>query len=64
MRPGPAEIDYELITLEDGSFGVRITEADRLPRVVTGFDSQAEAETWIFRQVEAPSGPEGLPNRI
>ena len=39
-----AETNYELVTLEDGRFGVRVSEANRLPRVIDGFDSEQEAE--------------------
>ncbi len=64
MANFPAETDYEVIALEDGTFEVRISAANELPRIVAGFATQEEAEAWAFQQVEAPTGNPGLPRHI
>jgi hypothetical protein len=62
MTAFPAETEYQVIQLPDGSFGVEVSSATKLPRTIDGFATQAEAEAWVFQQVEAPSGDQGLPN--
>jgi hypothetical protein len=64
MADFPAETDYEVVALEDGSFEVRISSVSALPRVVAGFATQEEAEAWVFQQIELPTGNQGLPRHI
>jgi hypothetical protein len=59
-----AETEFEVISLGDGTFGVVVTQAGELPRTVTGFATQAEAETWTFLQLEKPDGNQGLPKHL
>jgi len=62
MTAFPAETDYQIIQLPDGTFGVEVSSATKLPQTIDGFATQAEAEAWVFQQVEAPSGNQGLPD--
>lgn len=64
MTAFPAETEYQAIQLPDGTFGVEVSSATALPRTVVGFVTQEEAEAWVFQQVEAPSGDQGLPDLI
>ena len=59
-----AETDYEVIRQADGNFAVRVTQAGELPRLVTGFRSQQEAETWMFQATEREEFDTDLPRHI
>jgi hypothetical protein len=48
MRMHPhAEANYQVIPLDDGSFGVEVTIPDSQPTTVTKFHSEDAAEAWI-----------------
>ncbi len=64
MADFPAETDYEVVAVADGTFEVRISAANQLPLTVTGFETQEEAEAWVFQQIELPSGNQGLPRPL
>jgi hypothetical protein len=59
-----AQIDYEVVALADGTWGVSVRPAGRLPRMETGFATRAEAETWMLERMEQPNSDEGLPPHI
>jgi hypothetical protein len=51
-----AEATYTVVSLEDGTFGVKVAIPETYPATVSPFASKAEAEAWIARhktQVEA-----------
>jgi hypothetical protein len=51
-----AEATYTVVSLEDGTFGVKVAIPETYPATVSPFASKAEAESWIARhktQVEA-----------
>ncbi len=58
------EEDYEIVTLKGGGWGVSFSAAGVIPHVETGFASRAEAEAWMFQQMERPNGSQGLPPYI
>ncbi len=60
------EVEYEVVSLDDGSFGVTIREGTMIPRTVTGFASQTEAESWVFQELEQTPDDEaeGLPRHL
>jgi hypothetical protein len=42
-----AEALYEIVALEGGGFGVKVSIPDTSPTMVSGFDTEAAAEAWI-----------------
>jgi hypothetical protein len=42
-----AEALYELVPLDTGGFGVKVSVPDASPTMVSGFDTDAAAEAWI-----------------
>ena len=40
----------DVITLENGYYGVRITAPEVLPQIVGGFETREEADAWIPQQ--------------
>jgi len=42
-----AEAIYEVILLDAGGFGVKVSIPDTNPTMVTSFDTEAAAEAWI-----------------
>ena len=61
MRTHPyAEAIYEVIPLDAGGFGVRVSIPDASPTTVSSFDTKAAAEAWIAShksRVQAQSQP-------
>jgi hypothetical protein len=48
MRTHPhAEAVYEVVRLDAGGFGVKVSIPDTNPTTVSGFDTEAAAEAWI-----------------
>ena len=48
MRTHPyAEAIYEVILLDAGGFGVKVSIPDTNPPMVSSFDTEAAAEAWI-----------------
>ena len=48
MRTRPyAEAIYEVVLLDAGRFGVKVSTPDTNPTTVSSFDSEAAAEAWI-----------------
>jgi hypothetical protein len=43
------EATYDLLTLDDGTFGIEVTIPDTEPTKVSGFDTRDKAEAWIER---------------
>jgi hypothetical protein len=53
-----AEARYEVVALGAGGFGVKVSIPDTNPTMVSGFDTEAEAEAWVAShksRVEAQS---------
>ena len=51
-----ADATYEVIPLDDGSFGVEVTIPESSPTTVSRFATEADAEAWIAehrRRVQA-----------
>jgi hypothetical protein len=65
MRTHPhAEANYQVIPLDDGSFGVEVTIPDSQPTTVTKFLSEDDAEAWIIdhqERVQAQTQFRGFP---
>ncbi len=61
MRTHPyAEALYEVVSLDAGGFGVRVSIPDTSPTMVSGFDTEAAAEAWVAShksRVQAQSQP-------
>ena len=61
MKPHPyAEATYQVIRLESGGFGVRVSVPAANPTTVSRFDTEADACTWIAghkSRVETQSQP-------
>jgi hypothetical protein len=56
-----SEATYQVIPLEDGSFGVEVNIADNYPTRVSKFTTEPDAEVWIAEhqrrvQLENQSG--------
>jgi hypothetical protein len=48
MRTHPhAEATYEVVLLDAGGFGVKVSIPDTNPTTVSSFDTEAAAEAWI-----------------
>ena len=60
MRTHPhAEAAYEIVPLDAGGFGVRVSIPDTSPTTVSRFDTEAAAAAWIAAhksRVQAQSG--------
>jgi hypothetical protein len=55
-----AEAIYEVVPLEVGGFGVKVSIPDTSPATVSSFDTEAAAEAWIAlhkSRVESQSRP-------
>jgi hypothetical protein len=55
-----AEAIYEVVLLDAGRFGVKISIPDTNPTTVSSFDSEAAAEAWIAShkaRIKAQSQP-------
>jgi hypothetical protein len=55
-----AEAIYEVVPLEAGKFGVKVSIPDTNPTTVSSFDSEAAAEAWIAShkaRIQAQSQP-------
>ena len=63
MATQVGEIEYEIEPRDDGTFAVTIRAGTAIPRTVPGFDSEAEAEAWVFRQLEETKDG-GLPRHL
>lgn len=61
MRTHPyAEALYEVLALDAGGFGVKVSIPDANPTMVSGFDTEAAAEAWVAlhkSRVQAQSQP-------
>ncbi|HLY58665.1 MAG TPA: hypothetical protein VKS60_24090 [Stellaceae bacterium] len=57
-------LDYEIVALADGTWGVKVSPRGRLPHTETGFATKQEAEAWILAAAERPDGDQGLPSFI
>lgn len=61
MRTHPyAEALYEVVSLDAGGFGVKVSIPDAYPTMVSGFDTEAAAEAWVAShksRVQAQSQP-------
>lgn len=61
MRTHPhAEATYEVIRLDNGGFGVKVSIPDTSPTTVSRFATEAAAEAWIAAhksRVQAQSQP-------
>jgi hypothetical protein len=64
MTHATTATDYEVISLDDGSWGVEVSGAGRIPRTETGFDTREEAEAWMYSQLESPPESDELPSHI
>jgi hypothetical protein len=56
-----AEASYQVVRLQDGTFGVQVQIPESYPTTVSNFASEADAEAWIVQhktRVEA-----GVPQR-
>lgn len=42
-----AEATYQVIPLDDGSFGVQVTIPETYPTTVSSFSTERDAESWI-----------------
>ena len=40
----------DVIALQNGHFGVKITTSDALPQIVGGFETREEADAWVLQQ--------------
>ena len=64
MRTHPhAEAIYEVVLLDAGRFGVKVSIPDTNPTMVSRFDSAAAAEAWITShkaRIEAQSQPRAI----
>ncbi len=50
MRTHPhAEATYQVVSLPDGAFGVRVSIPDTSPTTVSSFATEAAADAWIAR---------------
>lgn len=58
MPVGPDNTTYDVVARKDGTYAVKITKPYRMPHYQEGFESEAEAEDWIFRQMEPTGGGE------
>jgi hypothetical protein len=55
-----AEAIYEVVLLDGGRFGVKVSITDTNPTTVSSFDSEAAAEAWITShkaRIQAQSQP-------
>jgi hypothetical protein len=55
------EAIYEVVLLDAGRFGVKVSIPDTNPTTVSSFDSEAAAEAWITShkaRIQAQSQPE------
>lgn len=61
MRTHPyAEARYEVVALDAGGFGIKVSIPEANPAMVSGFDTEAAAEAWIAShksRVQAQSQP-------
>lgn len=61
MRTHPhAEAVYDVVSLDAGGFGVKVSIPDTNPTMVSGFNTAAAAEAWIAAhksRVQAQSQP-------
>ncbi len=56
-----AGTEFEVVTLKEGGYAVQVTEPGELPRMITGFHTQQEAETWMFEESERHETEPKLP---
>lgn len=40
----------DVVTLEDGRYGVQITRMDALPQILGHFETRQEADAWVLQQ--------------
>ena len=58
-----AEAIYEIIPLDGGGFGVKVSVPDASPTTVSSFGTEADAEAWIAShksRVQAQSQPKTI----
>jgi len=51
MATGTDGTDYQVLIRGDATYSVEVKPLGRLPNVVEGFRTRAEAEQWIYEQM-------------
>jgi hypothetical protein len=54
---------YSVVSLDNMTFGVRVTIPDSSPTTVTSFASAADAESWIERHKQAVASGDSVRKR-
>jgi hypothetical protein len=56
MAIGRDGTGYAVVPRQDGHYAVQVIKPGDVPRLVTGFDNEGEAENWILQQLQPPPG--------
>ena len=50
MAGNPSKTTYEVVPLNNSTFGVRVSDGETAPTVVPGFHNEVEAHKWILKK--------------
>lgn len=59
-----SDTQYEVVSLDDGNYAVRVMPIGGLETIVDGFKSEDEANNWIFSQQIVAVTDDELPSHI